>query len=95
MAGWLQALSEPEGVSPRWKALDSTHQFVAVPFIEGPGLKVVGEVDGLAASTVRRLGFGRGDEPGRKSATSEAWVHPEVLKFATVAPGPSAYAGHH
>ncbi len=52
-------------------------------------------MDGLAASAGRRLGFGSGDEPGRKSATSEAWVHPEVLKLATVAPGPSAYAGYH
>jgi len=49
-------------------------------------------VDCLTASAGHGLGFGSGEEPGRKATTSEAWVHPEALQFATVAPGPSADA---
>ena len=50
-------------------------------------------MDCLTASAGYGLGFGSGEEPGRKATTSEAWVHPEALQFATVAPGPSANAG--
>ncbi len=93
-AAGLQALSEPEGVCPCWKILDPTDELVAAPFVESSSLKVVGEVDSLAASAGHSLGFGRSDEPGSKAPTPEAWVHPEALQFATIAPGPSAYPGY-
>ncbi len=40
-----------------------------------------------------RLGFGGGEEPCREAVTPETRLHPEVLQFAAVAPGPSADAG--
>ena len=51
-------------------------------------------MDGLSAATSRRFGFSGGDEPTGETTTSEAWVNPEVLQLATIAPGPSANSGH-
>src|SRR5450631_1174110 len=91
--GWVQAFAVPEDVRPGRKVLDPTDQFVPGPLIERSGLEVVGEVDGLRASTRRRLGLRGGKKPSPEPATSQTWVHPEVLQLAAVTPGPPADAG--
>ena len=72
----FQGLAVPEGVSSGWEVLDSTHQFVPVALVELASLKVIGEVNGLRATSRRRLGLSGGDKPrlaqGRDLGESDA-----------------------
>ena len=57
-------------VRPRREFLDATHELVAGPLIEWPGLETPAEVDRLRAPSRRRLGLGRGEQPGPEPPTS-------------------------
>ena len=91
--GWVEALAVPQDVRSRGEVLDPAHQFIAVALVQGPGLKGIGEVDGLRASARCRFGFGGGEESRSEAAPPQTRLHPQALQFAAVAPGPSADAG--
>ena len=92
---WGQCTGPRPGLRDVGDVLDTTHQFVAVPLIQSPGLKGVDEVNGLRAPTRRRLGLGGGGEEPRSPATpAQARLHPQAPQFAAVAPGLPANAGY-